>query len=357
VTGQRSRAADASLRRISERPIWRDAYVRSLIEFEKALPVEGEDVREIITGPLVDALYSHHEILRKTLSSGITFEFLYRSKIVRDFVMAHEERPNHVWEPQTTRTLVDLARCAASVVIGGAYFGDHAILVAHELSQRGGVVHAFEPDSDQRDMLGRNAELNDLTNIRVRPEGLWHDSSASLKLSGHDAYSSAEVALDSDAKAFQATTIDDYMHDRDETRLDLIMLDVEGGEFSALKGARSFLAAPLGEAPNIVFEIHRHYVDWSDGLLNTPVVRFLTKFGYQLYALRDFHSNYDLSDRPVELIPLDRIHLDGPPHGFNVVASKDRDRFSGPNYTIVPGVSPKYLRHADPRLHHPIGGL
>jgi hypothetical protein len=40
-----------------------------------------------------------------------------------------------------------------------------------------------------------------------------------------------------------------------------------------------------------------------------------------------------------------------------MVAVKDPAIFDGPGYAIVKGVSPKYLRHKDPKLHHPVGGL
>ena len=35
------------------------------------------DVREDLTGPLVDAMYDDDQVVRKTLSNGVTFEFLY----------------------------------------------------------------------------------------------------------------------------------------------------------------------------------------------------------------------------------------------------------------------------------------
>ena len=61
--------------------------------------------------------------------------------------------------------------------------------------------------------------------------------------------------------------------------------------------------------------------------------------------------------QPIELVPLDSVYLEGPPHGFNMVAVKDTTVFDGPGYSIVKGVSPKYLRHKDPKLHHPVGGV
>jgi FkbM family methyltransferase len=346
-----------ALSRIAENDDWRNALVRQLVAFESQISAPGVDVREELTGPLVDALYDDDQVVRKTLSNGVTFEFLYRSKIARDFVMSTPEAPDHAWEPMTSRILVDLARRAQQVVIGGAYFGDHAVLIAREIAPRGGVVHAFEPNSQQRGMLTRNAEINGLTNIRPRPEGLWHDSTTNLKLVGYDSFASAEAAEAGADDSFKTVTIADYLQAAGVDRLDLIVLDIEGAELGALRGAEPFLAKPAGEAPNILFEVHRHYVDWTNGLLETDIGRLLTGHGYTLFALRDFNSNYDLAGKPVELIPADAIHLEGPPHGFNMVAVKDVSLFDGPGYSIVRDVSPKYLRHKDPKLHHPVGGL
>jgi len=346
-----------ALARIAQDEAWKAAFIRQLIAFEGTIDAPGVDVREEITGPLVDALFDDDQVVRKTLSSGVTFEFLYRSKIARDFVMSTPEAPDHAWEPQTSRILVNLARRAQQVVIGGAYFGDHAVLIAREIAPRGGVVHAFEPNGEQRAMLARNAALNGLSNIRPRPEGLWSDSSTNLKLVGYDSFASAEVAEAGAEGGFQTLTIADYLKAAGVDRLDLIVIDIEGAELGALKGAEPFLKQPPGQAPDILFEVHRHYVDWSKGLLETEIARLLTGNGYHLFALRDFNSNYDLAGRPIELIPADAIYLDGPPHGFNMVAVKDPAIFETDAYRIVRDVSPKLLRHKDPALHHPVGGL
>jgi FkbM family methyltransferase len=346
-----------ALDRIAHNEAWRAAFIRQLVAYEGVIDAPGVDVREEITGPIVDALFDDDQVIRKTLSSGVTFEFLYRSKIARDFVMSTPEAPDHAWEPQTSRILVNLARRAKQVVIGGAYFGDHAVLIAREIAPRGGVVHAFEPNNQQRAMLTRNAELNGLTNIVPRPEGLWSDSSTNLKLVGYDSFASAEVAEAGAEDGFKTVTIADYLKAQGVAQLDLIVIDIEGAELGALKGAEPFLAMPAGQAPDILFEVHRHYVDWSNGLEQTEIAQLLINHGYHLFALRDFNSNYDLAGKPIELIPADAIHLEGPPHGFNMVAVKDPKVFETDAYRIVRDVSPKYLRHKDPKLHHPVGGL
>ena len=174
---------------------------------------------------------------------------------------------------------------------------------------------------------------------------------------GYDSFASAETADAGDDDSFKTVTIADYLKAAGIDRLDLIVLDIEGAELGALKGAEPFLSRSKGEAPNILFEVHRHYVDWSNGLPNAEVVKLLTDRGYTAFALRDFNSNYDLSGRPIELIPADGVYLEGPPHGFNMVAVKDPAIFETEAYRIVRDVSPKLLRHKDPKLHHPIEGL
>src|ERR1051325_5730339 len=98
-----------ALARIGETEDWRQAMIRQLLAFEVEIKAPGVDVREELTGPLVDAMYDDDQVVRKTLSNGVPFESLARSKIARDFVMSQPEHPARAWEPQPSRTLVDLA--------------------------------------------------------------------------------------------------------------------------------------------------------------------------------------------------------------------------------------------------------
>jgi FkbM family methyltransferase len=342
-------SVEDSLHAIGRDPAARARIVAALIEYERLPENRFTTVRDEVTGPIVDALHFSIDTVRKELSSGLVFEFPYRSKIARDFIMSVPEKPSHVWEPQTTKLLLRLAETAADVVVGGAYFGDQAILIADALRGRG-KCHAFEPDEVQARMLRRNAELNGLDNVRVNAVGLWSDAVSRLSFVGHDALAGTVAS----AEGIPATTIDAYAEEAGIESVGLIMLDLEGAELAVLRGAARVLRY---HAPHVVFEIHGSYVDWSNGLEDTEVVRYLRSFGYSLFAVRDFQSNVDLGDRPVELVPLDGAWLEGPPHGFNLVAVRDRALLDGDFYRVTPNVSPKLLLHRDPRLHHPTGGL
>jgi FkbM family methyltransferase len=340
--------AEQSLRTLGRDEAARQAMVEALLAYERSPERRRTNVRDEVTGPIADSLHASAGIVKKRLSNGLVFEFPYRSKIARDFVMSVPSVPDHVWEPQTTKTLLHFSRAARHVIVGGAYFGDQAIPIADALRGRG-ICHAFEADADQAAMLARNAALNRLDNVRVNAIGLWSDGESRLSFVGHDALASTIVS----AAGIETVTIDAYAAAADAAP-DLIMLDLEGSELEVLRGAERQLSA---HAPHLVFEVHRSYVDWSHGLENTDIARYLASFGYEMFAIRDFQSNYDLAGRPVELVPIDSAWLEGPPHGFNVLAVRDPAFVADDLFRIVPDVSPKLLLHRDPALHHPIGGL
>lgn len=349
LDGQRLRAA---MHQLGRDPALRAAMLALMKRAEDSLPCAGA-VREDVTGPIVDALHGDNDRYEMTLADGTRFRFLFRTKIARDFLLSEREHPSHVWEPQTTRLLLDLSRgLAGDVVVGGAYFGDQAILVARSLPT-GRLVHCFEPNKDQAGMLEQNVSLNRLDNVRVNRCGLWSSSDARLRLDGFDSFANAVEAAAGDPDGFATVSIDDYRAAAQLT-VGLVQLDIEGAEHAALLGAAKTLAE---DRPHVVFEVHRHYVDWSRGLAQTDLCRYLADLGYTLFAVRDFNSHREMGDRPVELVPVDKVVLDGPPHGFNMLAVQDVRRIAGPAFRVVENVSPKLLVHRDPALHHPIDGL
>ena len=330
---------------------------------ESLLDYPYGSIRDDITGPIVDALHSDVGVIRKELSSGILFDFHYKSKIARDFIMSNPEAPDHVWEPQTTKLLLYLSMQAKDVIVGGAYFGDHVILMAKQLINSNGICHAFEPNPDQARMMIHNMQINDLDNVRVCQMALWDQDANRVRLLGDDAFASSEAVIETSESAlereetYETITIDSYLKEQSIKQVDLIMLDIEGAEYKALQGASQQLSLPKDYVPNIVFEIHRNYVDWSNGLENTEIVKYLSSFGYQVFAVRDFHSNYDMGHKPIEIIPPEDTYLEGPPHGFNMVAVKDISILQNSRFKMCHGVSPKLLLHKDPSKHHPTDGL
>lgn len=331
----------------------REELIAWLIQAESKIVYEHGSIRDDITGPIVDALHTDDDEYEKELLDGTRFQFLFRTKIARDFLMSKQVKPSHVWEPQTTKLLLALAQeTDGDVLVGGAYFGDQAILLAKSIQETGRRLHGFEPNSEQAAMFAKNVQINGLSNVVMQGLGLWSESSVKLKLDGFDSFANAIAATDEDA-GFQTITIDDYLANQG-CKLSLIQMDIEGAELAALKGAQHCIES---SKPDILFEVHRSYVDWSNGLENTDICQYLTQFGYHLFAIRDFNTHLDMSDAPIELIPVSKVYLEGPPHGFNMLAIHDVKRLSLSSYIIVENVSPKLLIHKNPKLHHPSYGL
>ena len=334
----------------------RERMIRLCQEIEARLARPDFDVREQITGPIVDALHRDVGPLKKRLGNGLLFQFQYGGKIAREFVMSADAEPDHVWEPQTTKLLIYLAERARIVVVAGAYAGDQALLVAQKLRDVGGVCHCFEPDLEQLEILRRNAETNQLTaHMVLNGVGLWDKENAALRLVGDGELGHPEETEGSgEGRPIPTTTVDAYGTRHGLASIDVLMLDVEGGEHAVLRGASRYLSQPVDKAPAVVFEVHRAYVDWSNGLDNTDIGRLLRAHGYKLRAVRDYQSNVPMAGEPIELVDAAGAYLEGPPHGFNMLAVKDEALVQGPLFRICSGVSPKLLRHRDPRLHKPL---
>jgi FkbM family methyltransferase len=341
-----------ALRTLGRAPSLRAKLVNLCREIENGYELDAASIREEVTGPIVDALHSKNEILRRVLKNGLLFDFYYRSNIARDLVLAPEGELDHLFEPQTTKLLLYLARGSAHVLIGGAYAGDHVIQVAKALSGTG-VVHAFEPDPEQFEMMRHNVTINRLSNVAMNRLALWSDETSRLRLTGFDACAHAEV-VEAHENSVATATIDDYGGRLGISRFGVFLLDLEGSDLAALKGARRYLQEPAGRAPDIIFEINRRYVDWSNGLENTEIIQYLQGLGYTVYCIRDFQSYVSMPDDPIEIIPPESTYIEGPPHGFNLLAVKDDAILKEPFFVRCEDVSPKLLLHKDPALHHPL---
>ena len=309
----------------------RARMVDFLRECEPAIAYEGA-VRDDIIGPIVDALHEDSDTYEKELADGTRLQFYYRTKIARDLLLSAGERPDHVWEPQTTKLLLALApHLHGDALVGGAYFGDQAVLVAKALVGKGMKVHCFEPNPEQAGMLEHNVALNHLCNVVVNRTGLWNRSGEHMRLDGFDSFANAVTAAE--GEGFETVSMDDYALGQG-IRVGLIQLDIEGAELAALQGAQRILAQ---DKPHVVFELHRTYVDWSQGLRATPICQLLLGLGYEVFAVRDINSHREMPGKPVELVSLDTVYLDGPPHGFNMVAVADRSVLDAPVFSRVDG--------------------
>lgn len=326
---------------LNENQRLRDYFIQSLVDFEKKAGYPVVNVRDSITGPLCDELFTGLSFV-KSLANGLKIKFIYNSKIAREFLLSDPVIPDHVWEPQTTKLLMHFSKEAKNVIIAGAYFGDQAIPVADNIRENG-LCHTFEPNKNNSDLIQENAKLNGLKNILVNNLALWNKSNEKLIFEGEDALASTVLAGKSEKNILHTITIDDYVDQKKITDVKLIMIDVEGSEIKVLQGAAKTLAE---QKPVVVFETHSLYNDWSKGLENSDSIKLMTAIGYTVYAVREFHQNINTGKMPVELLPVNRTFCDIPPHhGFNLLAVPSIQVIQNDLFRIVYDLSPKLLLH------------
>ncbi len=320
----------------------RNALINAIVSFEKDAGYPHVNVRDQISGPICDELFSG-EKFEKRLSSGLVIRFEYNSKIAREFLLSNPAEPDHVWEPMTTRLLNHFAKGAQNVIIAGAYFGDQAILIADNIRNTG-ICHTFEPNKRNSALIQENARRNVLTNIVINNLALWNKSNERLVFEGEDALASTVTApQELRGDALHTITIDDYASQAKIDRLDVLMIDVEGNEIKVLQGAERILRR---DKPIVVFETHSLYNDWSNGLEGSDSVKLMYELGYTLFAIRDFHQNIESASLQIELLPLNRTYCDTPPHhGFNLLAVPNQDYVSNSMFCIVYDLSPKLILH------------
>lgn len=331
------------------------AYIRKLERFFASNPCMDFDARSEILYPLLDKIFKKGDAFELELANNLRFEYVYTSTIAKEILLREHENPSHAWEPMTTKAIeLVLDNRPGAALIGGAYFGDHALIAARQLKCQGNTspVLCIEPNTKQGELLIKNATINNLQDLVIlNKDVLWDQPGCRFNLNDQDSHASVKPDQNS---SYTSNTIDNIVASHSIECLSLLMLDIEGSEEKALKGATSILEQPANDAPVVIVEVHKSYVNWDNGLLKTEIVKFLLRHGYDVYALRDCQSNWELSLKTPEIIPLDKVYLDGPPHGFNLIASKVNNFFDDLGFKRVSNVSPKYLRHRDPSLHLPL---
>jgi len=167
----------------------------------------------------------------------------------------------------------------------GAHNGFYTLLASRRVGSMGAVV-AFEPSPRERKRLLTHLKLNRCKNVRVENFALA-DVKCEAKLfvvqgrgTGLNSLRRPPVEESIERVDVRVTTLDDYLQSSDLAAVDLIKMDVEGGELAVLKGA----TALLGRYPRPVFlcEVEdARTKPW--GYEATEIVEFLSHLDYEWF--------------------------------------------------------------------------
>jgi FkbM family methyltransferase len=199
----------------------------------------------------------HRQIVRFVRKSGVETANVsgVRLKVRSDDLVGFNILTSSGWEVGATKLFCDVIEPGMSVADVGANVGVYAILAAR--STLTGKVLAFEPDPTNFSLLQDNILANQMHNITAFQIALsdstgvttlWLNPGSNRgkhSLSRANAASDDPVA-DSEVRGVQVKTdtLDSIVRDAGLEGLDVLKIDVEGGEPLVLRGATQTLANP-----------------------------------------------------------------------------------------------------------------
>jgi FkbM family methyltransferase len=152
----------------------------------------------------------------------------------------------------------------------------------------GATIYSFEPIPETYAQVKRNTELNQAKNIHLNNFAL-SDKKQTLKFFYSPAItgasSSANITERSDMKELtcEANTLDNFVKEKNISKLDFIKCDVEGAEFLVYKGGPETFAK---HQPIIFTEMLRKWAA-KFGYHPNDIIDYFKQFGYNCYTSHD----------------------------------------------------------------------
>jgi FkbM family methyltransferase len=128
----------------------------------------------------------------------------------------------------------------------GAHHGLYTLLAAQQVGAKG-CVHSFEPSPREQKALKLNLRLNRCKNVTLQPFALGSEETTSDLYvvndfnTGCNSLRPPDVQESTSKVTVRVRTLDNWLLEQKLKQVDLIKLDVEGGELEALKGAERIL--------------------------------------------------------------------------------------------------------------------
>jgi FkbM family methyltransferase len=197
----------------------------------------------------------------------------------------------------------------------GAYYGLYALTASVKVGNEGKVI-AFEPSPRQFRRLRWHVRLNRCKNVRVENVAVGSgETRATLysvggKCGGYSSLRRPPVEEAMQPVQVDVTTLDNYLREHSIGDVDLMKVDVEGGEFDVFKGAGNLLRREV--RPVILCELEDVRTEaW--GHKARDVATFVSSFGYTWFkttvdgSLARLPEGLDRNERNFVAVPAERI--------------------------------------------------
>jgi FkbM family methyltransferase len=170
-----------------------------------------------------------------------------------------------------------------TVVDIGAHFGYHTLLAARSVGQSG-KVYAFEPHPTNYELLLRNVALNGYENVvAVKKAVSDHSGTARLALVGSLQHCLlGDGATKRSSIRVESTSLDEFLESVGSPEVNLIKMDIEGGEKGALRGMTRLIQGSSGL--RLIMEYSPSNLEAS-GTDPLSVLSWLRESGFTIWAI------------------------------------------------------------------------
>jgi FkbM family methyltransferase len=177
------------------------------------------------------------------------------------------------------------------VVDVGANIGEITMVAAQSVGKEGAVI-AFEPVNIIANQLAEHVRINELYQVIIRRDALGKQPSGRVpiyascgqeKLDENQGLASLYGAGEGlePIEYVNVTTLDESVASLALTRVDMIKIDIEGGEFACLQGAESVLRR---FRPMLIVEVQAFSARQA-GWEVSELFQFLEGFGYEFFKI------------------------------------------------------------------------
>lgn len=164
----------------------------------------------------------------------------------------------------------------------GAHFGLFSMLAAHAMDGNGTIL-SIEPNSSTQKLLSENLSVHSngfgrLVNAAVSD----FEGEAAFYVNNHGAAQGSLVGSEHQPISVPVTTLDQLIKAHNFSRIDLLKIDIEGAELSALHGAKDALARKA--IKTMVIEFTPDNLKKA-GTSREEIIDYLASFGAEVFDL------------------------------------------------------------------------
>ncbi len=185
------------------------------------------------------------------------------------------------YELETRRAFTRIVRPGMTVVDAGANIGYYTLLAAKSAGN-GGSVYAFEPDPAYYALLKKNIEVNRLSKIvELFQAAIGNAENKSAFFLGNftaNSFFSLPGVTTDKTIIVDVVSLDKFFSERGWPSVDVIKMDIEGSEKTALDGMRGLLKR--NKDINIIIELNPDFLE-AAGTTSEELFLLLVEQGFK----------------------------------------------------------------------------